>query len=41
MKIKQTSIELFLYLIVGALATVVEWVAFYAFVLIFGIHYTF
>ena len=41
MKIKQTSIELFLYLIVGALATVVEWGAFYAFDLIFGIHYTF
>lgn len=41
MKIKQTSIELFLYLIVGALATVVEWGAFYAFDLIFEIHYTF
>lgn len=41
MKFKQTSIELFLYLIVGALATVVEWAAFYAFDLIFGIHYTF
>jgi putative flippase GtrA len=41
MKIKQTSIELFLYLIVGALATVVEWGAFYVFDLIFGIHYTF
>ena len=41
MEIKRTSIELFLYLIVGALATVVEWGAFYVFDLIFGIHYTF
>lgn len=41
MEIKQTTIQFFLYLVVGALATVVEWGAFYLFDVIFGIHYTF
>lgn len=41
MQLKQTTIQFFLYLVVGALATVVEWGAFYLFDVIFGIHYTF
>ena len=41
MQLKQTTIQFFLYLVVGALATVVEWITFYLFDVIFGIHYTF
>lgn len=39
MEIKQTTIQFFLYLVVGALATVVEWGAFYVFDSVCGIHY--
>ena len=41
MQLKQTTIQFFLYLVVGALATFVEWGTFYLFDVIFGIHYTF
>ena len=39
MKLKQTSIQLFLYLIVGGLATLVEWAAFFALNTICALHY--
>ena len=39
MKLKQTSIQFFFYLIVGGLATIVEWVAFYVLSSLFKVHY--
>ncbi|MBQ3670128.1 MAG: GtrA family protein [Treponema sp.] len=39
MKLKQTSIQIFLYLIVGGLATLVEWGAFYALNTVCALHY--
>ena len=39
MKLKQTSIQFLLYFIVGGLATIVEWSAFYVLNSIFKVHY--
>ena len=39
MKLKQISIQFFLYFIVGGLATIVEWGAFYLLSSIFKLHY--
>lgn len=39
MKLKQTSIQFFLYLIVGGLATIVEWAVFYVLNSFLLIHY--
>lgn len=39
MKLKRTSIQFFFYLIVGGLATIVEWVAFYVLSSLFKVHY--
>ena len=41
MKLKETSIQFFIYFIVGGLATIVEWSAFYVLNSIFNIHYAF
>ena len=40
MKIRQTSIQLFLYLIVGGIATVVEWGTFYVLNTSLSLHYS-
>ena len=39
MEVKQTARQLFLYLIVGGLATIVEWAAFYVLNVLIGVHY--
>lgn len=41
MKLKQISIQFFIYFIVGGLATIVEWVAFYVLNSLFAVHYAF
>ena len=39
MKLKQSLLQLFLYLIVGSFATLVEWLAFYALNTVCSLHY--
>ena len=39
MKLKQTSLQFFLYLIVGGLATLVEWGAFFVLNSLLSVHY--
>ena len=41
MKLKQISVQFFIYFIVGGLATIVEWVAFYVLNSLFAVHYAF
>ena len=41
MKLKQISVQFFIYFIVGGLATIVEWAAFYVLNSLFAVHYAF
>ena len=41
MKLKQISIQFFIYFIVCVLATIVEWAAFYVLNSLFAVHYAF